>query len=151
VDPFVSALEAALLPELERRRVLLTEDARFAEAEVVSIRHADAVHTVALTCHPVSAATTEESYFVLVNVLGVFGIRLRGFVAWSQPFVRDRLPGYTVYEARTRPYRLDSVDRLEGFLALLPTLFAGFDRGIRRGRPPSPLRQLWSRLVRGMA
>lgn len=149
MDPIVCALEVALLPELERRRVLLSEDARFAETKVVSLRHADLVHTIGLRCHPVSAATAEESYSVYVNIFGVSGIGLRGFACWDQPFIIDRLPGYTIYEAMTRPFRLESVNRLDEFLALLPALFGGFERGIRRGRPPSSLRQFWNRIVYG--
>jgi hypothetical protein len=86
-----------------------------------------------------------------VNGIGVSGIGLRGFVAWDQPFIIDRLPGYTIYEAMTRPYRLESVECLDEFIALLPALFAGFDPGLRRGRPPSILRQIWNRIVHGWA
>ena len=149
VDPIIRALEVVLLPELERRRVLLSEDARFDETKVVSLRHADVVHTIGLTCHPVSAATAEESYSVHVNIIGLSGIGLRGFACWDQPFIIDRLPGYTIYEAMTRPFRLESLNRLDEFLALLPALFSGFERGIRRGWPPSALRQLWNRIVYG--
>jgi hypothetical protein len=149
VDPVVSALEVALLPELERRRLLLSQDARFAGTKVFSLRHADVVHTIGLTCHPVSAATAEESYSVYVNIIGVSGIGLRGFASWDQPFIIDRLPGYSIHEAMTHPFRLESVNRLDEFLALLPALFGGFERGIRRGRPPSALRQFWNRIVYG--
>ena len=150
MDHIVSALEVALLPELERRRVMISEDARFTETKVVSLRHAEVVHTIGLTCHPVSAATAEESYSVHVNIIGVSGISLRGFACWDQPFIIDRLPGYTIYETMTRPFRLESVNRLDEFLAFLPALFSGFDRGIRRGRPPSALRQSWNRIVYGV-
>jgi hypothetical protein len=151
VNPIISALEFALLPELERRRVLLAEDIRFAEAKVVSLRHADVVHTIGLTCRRVSAVTAEEGYCVYVNIIGVSGIGLRGFACWNQPYVLDRLSGYAIYEAMTRPYRLESVDRLGEFLALMPALFSGFERGLRRGGPPSTLRQFWNRIVYGTA
>lgn len=147
MDPVVNALEIALLPELERRRTLLSEDARFADTNVFSLRHAEVIHTMGLSCHPVSAATAEESYSVYVNIIGISGISLRGFVCWDQPFVLNRLPGYTIPEAMTRPFALESANRLDEFLALLPALFRGFERGLRRGQPPPALRQVWNRIV----
>ena len=149
MDMTVSALEVELLPKFRRRRARLSEDPRFSEAKVVSIRHADVVHTIGLTCHPVAALTPEEDYSLYVNIIGASGISLRGFVLWSQPFIVDRLAGYATYEAMTRPYRLESVVGLDEFLEYLPPLFNAFERGIQRGRPPSRLRQFWNRLVHG--
>jgi hypothetical protein len=149
VDMTVSALEVELFPTLERLRARLCEDPRFSEAKVVSIRHVDVLHTIGLTCRPVTALTPEEDYSLYVNIIGTSGISLRGFVCWSQPFIVDRLAGYTIYEAMTRPYRLESVVGLDEFLEYLPPLFNAFERGIQRGRPPSRLRQFWNRIVRG--
>jgi hypothetical protein len=149
MDQIVTTLESVLLPELKRRRAHLAEDLRYTDAKIVSLRHADVVHTIGLTCHPVSSATEEESYSVSVNIIGISGISLRGFVAWDQPFLLNRLPGYTICEAMTPYFRLESDDRIAGFLALLPALFKGFERGLRRGCPPSTLRQFWNRLLFG--
>jgi hypothetical protein len=149
VNQVVFALETVLLPELERRRSCLALDLRYTEAKVFSLRHHEILHTIGLTCHPVSAATAEESYCLYVNVIGLSGITLRGFVGWHQQFEIDRLPGYTIYEAKTPLYQVESEKDLGEFLGLLPALFKGFERGLRRGRPPSTLRQLCHRLVSG--
>jgi hypothetical protein len=149
VDRIVSNLETVLLPDLEQRRARLAEDMRFTEPSVVSLRHADVIHTIGLTCHPVNAGSAEDSYSVQVNIIGLSGISLRGFVGWHQPFLIDRLPGYTIWEAMTPSCRLGSEEHLEEFLAHLPALWRGFERGLRRGRPPSILRQWWNRLVFG--
>lgn len=150
MDRLVSNLEAVLMPELERRRSCLADDMRFTEARIVSLRHADVIHTIGLTCHPVSAATEEDSYCVHVNIIGISGISVRGFVGWYQPFILDRLLGHTIYKAMTIPYRLASAEQLDPFLALMPALLQGFERGLRRGHPPSTLRQLWNRIFFGM-
>jgi hypothetical protein len=140
-------MEAFLLPELERRRELLTHDTRFSDARVVSLRHAAVVHTIALGCHPVSMASPEDSYSIHVNVIGISGISLRGFAEWTQPFILGRLPGFRINEAKTPSVRLTAEEELEEFLAHLPTLLKGFERGLRRGRPPSAWRQRWNSCV----
>jgi hypothetical protein len=49
----------------------------------------------------------------------------------------------------TIPEFLESEECIKGFLALLPGLWRGFEPGLRRGGPPSFLRQWWNRLVYG--
>lgn len=145
----VSVLEAALLPELERRRTHLAQDPQYSDVQVVSLRHAEAIHTIGLKCHPISAPNVEDCYGLHVSIIGLSGMSLRGFVVWHQMFVADRLPGYTIHEAMTRPCQLDSHGRCDDFLAMLPGLFRSFERGLKRGRPPSALRQRWNSFVFG--
>lgn len=103
-------------------------------------------HIMGLTCHPVSAATAEESYCVEVMTVGSSGIHVRGYVWWQQPCMIDRPRGHAIWEALTRWCPVDSEKRMDAFLAILPGLWKGFERGLRRGHPPSTLTSWWNRL-----
>jgi hypothetical protein len=83
VDRVVSALEAALLPELERRANAIKIDPQFAEPKVVSLRHAPVAHTIALACRPVRIASPDAVLALSIQVTAVSGLCISAFVLWQ--------------------------------------------------------------------
>jgi len=161
-EPLIKGMEKVMLPELQPRFDTLSCDSRFADVRVASMRHADALHTIGLACHPIASLSPHDSYSIVVNIIAHSGLMMRGFVTWSQPYVSvpvntayevvsspayRNLSGYTIRESMTRPFYFRVGETLDDFVLLLPPLYKAFDRGVRRGHPPGALRKLWNRLT----
>jgi hypothetical protein len=161
-EPLIKEMERVMMPELQRRYEALTSDSRFEEVRVVSMRHAEVVHTIGLTCHPIASSSPHDTYSISINIIAHRGLMMRGFVTWSQPYlsVADKkaqegvvaptyrnLSGYTIREGMTRPFYFRSGETLEDFVLHLPPLYSAFERGVRRGHPPGAVRKLWNRFV----
>jgi len=145
-EQIVEETEKLIRPELQRRCEALATDNQFTNAHVGSIRHAGCLHTIGLSCHPVASSSPDDTFSIHVNIFDVEGISMRGFVGWYQPFIVGKLPGYTIREGMTRPFRFNPGETLADFILLLPSLYVAFERGRRRGCPPRAIRRLWNRI-----
>lgn len=79
-EPLIKEMERVMMPELQQRRDALTSDSRFADVRVASMRHADVLHTIGLTCHPIASSSPHDSYSIAVNIIAHRGLMMRGFV-----------------------------------------------------------------------
>ena len=156
-EPLIKEMEMVIMPELQRRADALNGDSRFADVRVASMRHAEVLHTICLSCHPVVSCSPHDHYSIGVNIIAHNGLLVRGFVTWSQPYhsvpIKDpsgaitgyhNLSGYTIREGMTPPFH--PAESGKDFTFLLPALYRAFDRGVRRGRPPGAFRRFWNRL-----
>ncbi|HWW02600.1 MAG TPA: hypothetical protein VNZ64_23075 [Candidatus Acidoferrum sp.] len=157
-EVLIKEMESVMMPELQRRADALRDDKRFTDVRVVSRRHAQVIHTIGLSCHPVAALSSSDQYSIGINIMGHGGLSMRGFVTWSEPYQsapvktaagkvsgRRNLGGYTIQEGVTRPFDFQPGETVEDFVRLLPTLYDAFDRGVERGHPPGAFRKLWNR------
>jgi hypothetical protein len=161
-EPLIKEMERVMMPELQRRREALACDSRFADVRVASLRHAEVVHTIGLTCHPIASSSPHDSYSIAVNIIAQSALMMRGFVTWSQPYLSvpvkstpedvrpstyRNLCGYAIREGMTRPFYFRAGETAEHFVLLLAPLYSAFERGVRRGHPPGALRKLWNRFA----
>ena len=159
-EPLIKEMEKVMMPELQRRSDALNCDSRFEDVRVATMRHADVLHTIGLSCHPIASPAPHDHYSICVNLIAHSGLMMRGFVTWSQPYhsvpVKTasgtvsgyrNLSGYTIREGMTRPFYFRPGKKVEDFVLLLPPLYSAFDRGVRRGHPPGALRKLWNQLA----
>ena len=149
MDATISAVEAAMMPELLRYLQKIEVDARYYKAEVFSLRHAEVVHTIGLKCSLKKPPYVDQCLSIFVTIIGLSGIHCNGFVGWDDPNKIQRRYIPQVFELITRDLTLNSPSQLQRYEGSLPILFKAFERELLRDRPPSRFERLWNRVRYG--
>jgi hypothetical protein len=111
-DALVSRIERHLLPELSALADELRPVMSGHEVEAFSCRHADAVHSLGVRCVP---RAPNRPWGIVVNVLGVTGLGVRGFVyPPGAEFDADRI---------TSAYAIRPGGSIDAFLREMPPLY----------------------------
>jgi hypothetical protein len=109
VDEVVRALQS-LMPEFAAFGNLLSQSYPGVESQVFSHRHADAVHSLGVSCFPAGSNELDERCVsLIVNIIELEGLSVRGFVQWQAPSFQ--------IEAETAIFSEPSVDDLVRFRA----------------------------------
>jgi hypothetical protein len=148
IDTVVKALEIKLLPEVENHAAALKTKFPDYIFETFSIRHVNEVHTLGLRCHSNKSASAKDIFSLHINVLGVKGISVRGFVDWNSIYKDQAGMGRRHFEAMTRSYKNVTKENLNDLYQEIPKLYGGLKRALERGHPPSRLERFWNRLTR---
>jgi hypothetical protein len=134
------SLEIVLLPEFERRRVLLTHDVRFRSILFDSEHPSDGHHFWKLHCLLHDGRTDWKSLAFLVSMFD-FGdtVCLEGQVVWHFHRAYGKMPRPGLeYSSGFRGAPGEMIPR---FIGEVPALFRAFDRVVSRCSPPSRFSQ----------
>jgi hypothetical protein len=134
-DSLVTRLERSLLPVVQKEEVRLRTSGRFSEVQVVSLRHADAIHAMGIACRPVWASEELERLGLTVTLMGFEGLSGRIDVQWSQVFVPRTGSGYLKRETGGFHSKLMSEAAIVRFEKEWLRLFDLFLRVAARGKP----------------
>jgi hypothetical protein len=83
-DSLVTRVELSLLPIVRKEKARLRTSGRYSEVEIVSLRHADAIHAIVIACRPVWASEELERLSLTAALMGFEGLSGRIDVQWSQ-------------------------------------------------------------------
>lgn len=129
MEEVVRLLEAALLPELAAFGESLSRAVPCITTETFSHRHAQALHSLGLSCYPTGTDVLDQRCVALiVNVIDLQGLSVKGYVAWQVPSLRT--------EAETAVYQNPTGQELTTFCHRVRDLFEPLQAAARRGRPP---------------
>jgi hypothetical protein len=130
----VAFLESALLPELRDLGVLIEKEVPTYAVELFSIRHADELHAMGMSCFPKASSPVDPRCVALiVNVIKIDSLTLKGAICWQAPSL--------VVEAETAIYRDPGDDGLAKFCRDVRQLYNSFKTAVTRGQPRQQSRQ----------
>jgi hypothetical protein len=142
-DSLVTRLELSLLPVVRKEEARLRTSGRYSEVEVVSLRHADAIHAIGIACRPVWASEDLERLGLTAALTGFEDLAGRIDVQWSQVFVPSTGSGYLKKETGGFHGGLTSETEIMRFEKEWLPMFDLFLRVATRGKPsPYLIRRL---------
>lgn len=114
-DLLVTSFEESLLPTVRNQEIALRSSGLYTKVKVASMRHADVIHAMGITCRPMWAKDDLEylSFVVTLNNISEFGGRID--VQWSQCFSTRTGSGYLKKEASGFHSRLGSEEQIAEF------------------------------------
>ena len=134
-DSLVTRLELSLLPVIRKEEDRLRTLGRFSEIEVVSLRHADAIHAIGIACRPVWASEDLERLGLTAVLTGFESLSGRIDVQWSQVFTPSTGSGYLKKETGGFHGGLASEAEIVRFEKEWLRMFDLFLRVAARGKP----------------
>lgn len=144
-DSLIARFELRLLARVRPFETELRASQRYAEVHVVSIRHADIIHAMGITCVPKWASTNSERLGLIATFNVVTGLAGRIDVQWSQSFDTRTGSGYTKKETKRFYSELGSQKQLNEFEESWHRHARLFVRVARRGHPSA----YWLRWLHG--
>ena len=138
-DSLVTRLELSLLPFVRKEEVRLRSSGRFSEVQVVSLRHADAIHAIGVACRPMWASEDLERLGLTAALIGFEGLSGRIDVQWSQVFTPRTGSGYLKKETGGFHSKLTSETEIVRFEKEWLRMFDLFLRVAARGKPSAYL------------
>ena len=142
-DVLVTQFEERLLPSLRQEEALARACGHYIEVEVVSLRHADVVHSIGIRCHPKWASGKLESLSFGVTLTGVECLAASAQIQWSDCFDTRIGSGYQKRETRPVYLRITNEDDIASFVDNWNELVKRFAKIARRGKPSSRLLRWW--------
>jgi hypothetical protein len=136
-DSLVTRLELSLLPIVRKEEARLRTSGRYSEVEIVSLRHADAIHAIGIACRPVWASEELERLSFTAALMGFEGLSGRIDVQWSQVFTPSTGSGYLKKETGGFQSDLNSESEIARFEEKWSRLLNLFRKVAMRGRPSS--------------
>jgi hypothetical protein len=134
-EPLVAHFEKSLLPLLRAEEPRLRSSGRFTSVEVVSVRHAEAIHAMGIACRPTWASIDLERLVFSVTLIGMTGLSGRIDVQWSQSFNTRIGTGYLKRETGGFQSKLETEAQIARFEKKWHRLFGLFLRVASRGKP----------------
>lgn len=138
-DLLVTSFEERLLPTVRNKENAIQSSGLYTKVKVASMRHADVIHAMGITCRPIWASDDLEhlSFVVTLNNISGFGGRID--VQWSQCFDTRSGSGYLKKEASGFHSKLESEEQIAKFERQWFRYLKLFMRVALKGRPSMKL------------
>jgi len=150
MKPISQKVISSIDPFLTRLRQAVEQSSMFRLSTCGVVRDCPHVFTVGISCEPVDYPVTAVTFScacVGFTVPDASDTQFTVSVGWHRSSIAREHDGFSIYEANSGPFRFTAESDIESLVAEFPRMEAAMLRGLRRGRPPSPLATAWHRLL----